>query len=444
MKLLAEARRLLEDGRIAQALSRHHAAADEARRLTGLLPEDIRLRQGLASVLYNYASVLASCGDSATAVPALDECLELYLSLVGVVPNGELLCADVRARRGLALGILGRAASAAVDCDAAVLSYLIATEGDVDHPLGRDVARVLCLNAAVLARRGDPGLAVASADAALEYYVHAAELQPTRQLPAEDAGYLCSAASVSAMFHLADGRLADGFYAAEVVASTVEPARFTESLSREMGMVQRLLARSAQIGRPVPNPLDLGRMLAAALLPVLRETSVLWLPPGEPGPDQPGESGWSGWEIQPTLEEALARHATGPADADLADALAPGQPRELVFTASMRWPRQRLERGTRLAQLAIKVLPDVYEDGLRLVLDAHVLLTEGQRSEAGTTGRDVHLLQQRLLEQAAAACRAAGDAALGEDLAGVEANLRTSAHTQASQTPAPGHSTTQE
>lgn len=425
--LLAEARRLLESGRVAQALSRQRAAVDEARRLTVLLPKDMRLRQGLASVLYNYASILVSCGDPATAVPALDECLGLYLSLVGVVPNGELLCADVRARRGLALGTLGRAASAAADTDAAVVAYLTATEGDVDHPLGRDVARVLCMNAAVLARSGDPGLALVSADAALAYYLRAAELQPTGQLLAEDGGYLCSAASVSAMFHLAAGRLADGFYAAEVVASSVEPARFTESLSREMGMVQRLLARSAQVGHPVPNPLDLGRMLAAALLPVLRGTSVLWLPPGEPGPGQPGDSGWPGWEIQPTLEEALARRAVGSADADLGEALAPGQPRELVFSASMRWPGQRLERGARLAQLAVKVLPDAYEDGLRLALDAHVLLTSGQRSEVGAAGRDVHLLHQRLLERAAAACRAAGDAALGEDLADLEANLHSAA-----------------
>jgi hypothetical protein len=162
-------------------------------------------------------------------------------------------------------------------------------------------------------------------------------------------------------------------------------------------------------------------------LPVLRGTPVLWvlwLPPGEPGPGQPGDSGWPGWEIQPTLEEALGRHATGPDDVDLADGLAADQPRELVFTPSMRWPRQSVERGMRLAKLAVDVLPDAYADGLRLALDAYVLLTAGQRRDASTTVHDTHLLLERLLEQTATAARAAGDTTLGEDLADLLAGLR--------------------
>jgi hypothetical protein len=425
--LLAEAERQLERGRQAEAIAAQREAAAEARKLAARLPDDLRLRQGLASVLYNLASLLISAGDPAAAVPELDDCLDLYESLTGAVADPGLLCADVRARRGLARAAVGRAASGIVDAGAAMLAYLEATSGDIDHPLGTDVARVICVNAVVLARHGDPGLAVASADAALAWYLCAAQRSPGGWLPAEDGGYLRSAAAVSAMFHLAAGQLAEGFYAAVIIVSNLAPGAVTDSLERELTQIERLLARSEEIHRPIPYPVDHGRALAGVLIPVLRGTEVLWLPSGQPGPGQPGGGpGWPGWDPSPTLEEALGRHVTGPRDAELVTDLTAGQPREMVWTPSMRWPRRRLDRGLRLAELAIETLPRCYADGLRLALDAHALLAAGhQRQEQTATMSPAAYVPvwRRLLAQTATACRAAGDDPLAEDLTGLEAAI---------------------
>jgi tetratricopeptide (TPR) repeat protein len=426
--LLAEVRRQAERGRVAEAVAAQREAAGEARHLAARFPDDLRLRQGLASLLYNLASMLVSTDDMAAAVPELDEALDLYASLSGAVADAGLLCADVRARRGLARAALGRAASAIVDADAAAMTYLAATEGELDHPLGRHVARMVSLNAVVLARHGDPDLAVASADAALMYYANAAGQVPGGVLPAEDGGYVRSAAAVSAMFHLAAGRLAEGYYAAVVIAGNLAPEEMTEPLDTELAQVGSLLERSEEVGRPVPVPVDFGRMLAGALIPVLREKRVLWLPGGEPGPGQEGdgEAGWPGWAIQPTLAAALGRHAARSRAADLLTDLTGGQPPDLVWTPSMRWPGRRLDCGLRLAELAIEVLPRAYADGLRLALDAHALLAAGRRprDESAAAGPGSYVPVWRLLlTETASACRAAGDHALAEDLTSLDAAI---------------------
>jgi tetratricopeptide (TPR) repeat protein len=186
--LLADAQRQLGHGLLAEGIATQRDAAGEARELAARFHDDLRLRQGLASILYNLASMLVSAGDDAAAVPELDQCLTLYESLDGAVAEAGLLCADVRARRGLALARLGRCASAIVDADAAVLTYLGATQGDLDAPLRRDLARVLSVNAAVLASHGDPDLAVAAGEGALMHYAHAAQLSPGGRLRQKTAG----------------------------------------------------------------------------------------------------------------------------------------------------------------------------------------------------------------------------------------------------------------
>lgn len=418
--LLADVQRQLERGHQGEAVATQREAADQARKLAAMLPGDVRVRQGLASVLYNLASMLVSTGDMAAAVPELDDCLNLYESLAGEVADAGLLCADVRARRGLARAGLGRAASAIADADAAVVAYLEATGGDPDHPLRHDVARVLSVNAAVLARRGDPGLAAASADGALTYYISAVEHSAGRRLPAEDDGYLRTAATVSALFNLASGRLADGLYAASVIVANLEPGEARRQLETGILRVDRLLARSEEDNRPVEDPSGIGRSLAEFLILAVRDAGVLWLPDGVPVPGRLLGTSWPDGDLPPTLEDALRRHATGPGDADLAVGLADGQPRELVWTPSMRWPASRLTCGLRLAELAIEALPLAYADGLRLALDAHALLAAGnqRRQETDTMASGQYVpTWRRLLAETAAACRASGDDALARDLA---------------------------
>jgi hypothetical protein len=385
-----------------------------------MLPGDVRVRQGLASILYNLASMLVSTGDMAAAVPELDDCLNLYESLADAVADARLQCADVRARRGLAQAGLGRAASAIADADAAVLAYAVATGGDPDHPLRRDLARVLSVNAAVLARQGDPGLAVTSADAALMYYRSAAEQSANGQLPAEDGGYLRTAVTVSALFNLASGRLAERLYPVLVLLSSLEPGEARRQLETGIMRVDNLLARSEEGNRPVKDPAGIGRTLAEFLILAVRDSGVLWLPDGVPVPGRLPGTSWPDGDLPPTLEDALGRHATGPDDTGLSAGLADGQPRELVWTPSMRWPASHLTCGLRLAELAIEALPLAYADGLRLALDAHALLAAGnqRRKETDTMAPGQYApTWRRLLAETAAACRASGDDALAEDLA---------------------------
>ena len=92
--LLADVQREVERGHQGEAVVAQRKAADQARKLAAMLPGDVRVRQGLASILYNLASMLVSTGDMAAAVPELDDCLNLYESLAGAVADAGLLCAD--------------------------------------------------------------------------------------------------------------------------------------------------------------------------------------------------------------------------------------------------------------------------------------------------------------------------------------------------------------
>ena len=152
-----------------------------------------------------------------------------------------------------------------------MLAYLQATGGDPDHPLRRDVARVLSVNGAVLARRGDPGLAVASANSALAYYTSAAGHSASGRLPVEDGAYLRTAAAVSALFNLVSGRLADGLYAALVIAGNLEPGEARRQLETGIMRVDNLLARSEEGNRPVEDPASIGRRLAEFLVLAVRD-----------------------------------------------------------------------------------------------------------------------------------------------------------------------------
>jgi hypothetical protein len=417
--LLADAQRQLQRGRPTEALAIQHAAAGEGRNLVGRYPDDPRLRQGLGSMLYNLASMLLAAGQPAAAVPELDDCHDQYAALIGAVADAELLCADVQARRGLAQVMLGRAASAIVDADAGVLGYLVATGGDLDHPRRPDLARVLSMNAAVLARHGDPDLAIASADAAVAYYTYPGDGSLDAQLSAEDSRYALSAATVSALLNLAGGRIADGLEQALVIVDSVPAGDVPEPLEWQLTRVGELLTHD----RRIPYPVDMGRDIAESLIPVVRGRGLLWVPDARPvGPSDPPGAGWPGGELPPTLAAALERHGTGADDAALAAELTTSQPRHLLWTPSMRWlPRLPLAGVLRLAELASEVLPRAYADGLRLTLDAHALLATAHRPRSAITtpAPDEYVpAWRRLLTQAAAVCRAAGDDALAEDLAG--------------------------
>jgi hypothetical protein len=422
--LLEEAQRQLEQGRQTDALATQREAAREARELVARIPDSPRLRQGLASLLYNFASILINAGQPAAAVPELDESHDQYASLIGSVADAELLCADVRARRGLAQAYRGRGASAIADADAAVLAYAEATGRDFDHPRRPDLARVLTFNAVVQARHGDPGLAAASADAALEYYTYPIAQGREAYVPPEYGGYLYGASAVSVLFNLASGELGRAHIPAQIIAGGLPPGGAQRAFESRLAHFGDLLDAGPQAAIPVAVVQDLAESLTTAV----RSMALLWLQNAEqPDPWQPPGTGQPPRDLPPTLADALARYATQAADQDLAAVLTAdhyGGP----WTTSMRWPPGLPVAGVlRVAELAIEALPGSYADGVRLALDAHALLAATANSPGRAAGAPAPAEfvppWRRLLAETAAASRAAGDDALAEDLAGLEASL---------------------
>lgn len=422
--LLDDAQRQLGQGRQADALATQREAAGEARELVARFPDELRLRQGLASLLYNFGSMLINAGEPAAAVPELDDSHDRYASLIGAVADAELLCADVRARRGLAQAFRGWAASAIADADAAVRAYAEATARDFDHPRRPDLARVLALNAVVQARHGDPDLAAASADAALEYYAYPVYQSLGAQIPADYGGYLHSASTVSALFNLATGEFGQAYTAAWIIAGNLEPSDAKRALESRLGHFGDLLAADP----PSPIPAAVVHDLAESLATVVRGRVLLWLPGArQPDPWQPPGTGQPARDLPPTLAAVLSRHATGTDDRALAVSLTATQRAEPQWTPSMRRPPGLPIAGVlRLAELAIETLPGDYADGLRLALDTHALLATAHapRQAAGAPAPGEYVSQwRRLLAETAAAARAAGDHALAEDLTALEASL---------------------
>ncbi|MDG4767935.1 hypothetical protein O7632_28145 [Solwaraspora sp. WMMD406] len=407
------------------ALGAQRHAADLARDLVSRSPQDARWRQGLGSLLYRHGALLLAVGEPAAAVSTLDEAERVYADLVGTVPEMEFFRADVLARRGLARSVAGRAVSAAVDADEAVITYLSVTGGDPRHPKRHDLARVLAMNAAILARHGDPDLAISSANAALGYFGYPGSDGADQEndtddtdaengadsdgyVDAQDSGYVHSAATVSALLNFTDGRVAEGFLPAVVVFSNLRADDLprARALETDLRLVDELLVA----GRSVPYPLDYGRELARKLLPVVRGRGLLWVPPDE----------WVERGARPTLAAVLRRHAADGSELDVQ--LSYQDSLELLWTGSMRWlPALPLATVLRLAELAVEVLPRSYADGLRLALDAHLLFATAHRRRAHLPTPDRHEYGQpwlRLLTVAAEATRATGDDELAADFAG--------------------------
>ncbi|MFY1695894.1 MULTISPECIES: hypothetical protein [unclassified Solwaraspora] len=408
------------------------ALADE---LVAAAPDDAALRAGLGGLHYRLGSLHLAAGDPATAVAALDDAERAYAGSVGTVADAELSLADVLARRALAQSVRGWAASAEVDADGAVAIYLAVTGGDPAHPQRRDLARTLATNAATLASDGDPQVAVASANAALGYYgqpdsdsgggddpdttddsvAAGADGDTTDDSDSADGGYVFSAAAVSALLNFVDGRVVDGFLPAATIVARLPPDEDRQALEAELRVVDGMLSAA---GTPVPFPPEFGRSLARLVLPNLRGRGLLWVP----------SSQWLDRAVAPTLPAAVQRHAGAAGQPTLAQELA-GQDRpELIWTTPMRWwSGLSLDTVSRLAALAVEVLPRAYGDGRRLVLAAHTLFATAHRPRQGqpVPGPTAYLpTWQRLLEVAVDQCRVAGDDALAADLDGWRARVR--------------------
>jgi tetratricopeptide (TPR) repeat protein len=137
------------------------AAAVDARAAAAALLRELADEEALGRALYDLAGSLIDAGRPAEAIAVLDEAEEAC----GRGPEERI--ADVQARRAIAYGLTGAGASAVVDAQSALLAHRDGGDGAG----GRGLARVLAVNADVLAAYGDPDLAVASADLAIRLFL---------------------------------------------------------------------------------------------------------------------------------------------------------------------------------------------------------------------------------------------------------------------------------
>ena len=168
-ELALAAQRLASTGHGDEAVARYAAAADIARRLAEADPDDPRPLRVHAGMLFSLAGLHSQEGQLREELAALRECADAYRDLAGrgfAELRPELAAAE--ARKSIVQLGLGLGASAVLDADTAVTLYreLFAENGADLLALG--LAAALIYNAEALTLYGDPDLAAASADHAMQ------------------------------------------------------------------------------------------------------------------------------------------------------------------------------------------------------------------------------------------------------------------------------------
>jgi tetratricopeptide (TPR) repeat protein len=388
LQLTDRARKEFRGGKHGNAIQLQGEAIELCRLLGREHPDDPLHREAAASALYGLGTMLTAADRSEDAVTALEESAKLYQSISGFpgVPDTAPLIADAEIRRARALAVAGRGASAIPDADKAVsaceaLTKLVpAGQRNRKHPLNADLARAYAGNALILARFGDPDLAVGSADRAVRLYMRNTSGSGRPAVTRDEEGYLISAASVGAMLHAWHGRIDLSLAAAQIAMSLVDRRRQRElrSIGKQadgMTMAQRAdfgsevtrtlrqagsggLEAAAMVFASMPGAKTMAAALAR-LRDTVEETTKITIPVPEPG----------GLESV-TLADALARAR----DDELARRLTRPAVDCEITTPSDRCPPQLAPAyAGRLAERALAVLPDAKADGLRIGLEAHYL-----------------------------------------------------------------------
>lgn len=328
--LIRRGRSAARIGNGAAAIRAYLAAGEAIRALAGSgRPRDDLV---VGDVHYELGAAMLAAGGPDEAVRALDEAEAAYGRLSPRRFPAADRTADVQARRATAYGLAGAGGSAIVDAQSAVLHYRQSVGEDPDDPRQLDVARVLAVNADVLAAYGDPDLAVSSADLAVRRYLQHGG-------GADDDVHRALAVAVAV--HGAHGRhdLADQ-------AGTV-----TRRLGRPPGGVPTVLALRQRSTRPpalavtVATALDAARRRLGRQPPRIGDRAVV-----RPAVDV---------ELVVPLDRALVPLGPGNRSADAAARL-----------------------GGTLARLAVDLLPLDAVRGTRLGLEAHALLAGASRLES--------------------------------------------------------------
>ena len=387
IQLLEEAQYLiLLESRHEEALTKLESSEPLLRALKQDHPEDDRPAKTLASLLYSKGRCLAELGRPADALAALSESEQGYVELRDARGlQTDKLIADVRARRGLVESELGRGASAVLDLDAAITTYLRLLKRPGMTPELDDLlnlARVASINASVLRRYGDPNLAVISADHAITvYFSHAQEINRRPMIAHMHAQYLRAAAGVAVAIHAVHQRLEIAVHAADLYIRTARTnaqdqspasiAELAEALAW-MGLIGQARGGDAETERCLPEARSLDGSAA-------RRVEENW---------QAAKEGRHPLlnTLSSALEVAAGELGSTRVSADLARTIASPPTRgSAVFTPSARCSGVAAPAvAQQLAELATDLLPSAPEAALRLGLEAHYLFAAVSREQTAT------------------------------------------------------------
>jgi hypothetical protein len=419
MGLLDQAQRERGSGRLDTALRLQGEAITLSRELAGQHPDDPRNQLSLASALYSLGSMLTGAGQAGRAVQVLDESEQFYRQITGSpgMPQTAPLIADIAVRRALAFAADGRGASAVLEAAQAVEFYEPLADAGGSSPHRRDFARVCADNAKILARFGDPDMAVGSADRALRIYLSRGPTPNSFAIDREDIGYLVTAASVAVAIHAWHGRIEVGLIAAQAAVQFTGIASLQESLRAVAARVNGMTtAQRAGFGQEVAAALrapagpgaggagDVATVVQAVT--VFRQIAGLWMPESPAGDEK-----------LTTLAEALGHLGHSELGTGITR---PALDCAIITPGGRCSPQLAPAYALRLAELAVSRLPAAQADGLRIGLEAHYMFATASRLQVSAMRHqlaDFGPGWARVLLACSAAFEQLGDMRMALDLA---------------------------
>lgn len=376
------------------------AAIAVTQSLSEKFPENLTHQKNTANALYFLGNVYFARRRFKAAIKVLNRSEAIYRKLdEAKFLSAAPLIADVQMRRARVMAAEGRGASAAVEADEAVSTYLALTGAKADHPMSRDLARILAGNGIVLAWYGDPDLAVGSADRAVRIYVTQRSKSGKLEISTDEIGDFSDAAARAALIHLQQGRQSVALEAAQVAMQLGAPEDDADFVSQtaQSFIKTKLLApdESNQLADVLTQRLtgDAQRLRPALQGDRLKLT---------------------------TFADALAQSGMDDGG-ELAAALTlPVLDCKIVTPSQRAANSQASDFARSLAGIAADLMPAQPDNAIRIGLEAHYLFAAASRSQQDSpeaTFQNIGPHWGRLLIALSAAFEARRDPVMALDLA---------------------------
>jgi tetratricopeptide (TPR) repeat protein len=378
-----QARELVKRGQNDKALARYYKSLKLAQQLAKKDPADFRPVHQQGIIWRDLGGMYLIAADYQRAIEALDECEQICDELKGRygVDSGRLL-AGVRVERSMVLVQVGHGASAVLTMDAALNDYQVALAGQ-SKEMSLVLFPALVSNAVVLHVRGDPHLAVASANRGWRGYLACRDAQNWDVGAMEQAGM--GASHVLAI----SGRLADALEADKAVIEALEASGSPGHRQRLATALATTALHLQATGRE-----DYREEAAACLA---RSHALDTTAAGDAAAE---------WESAKSAEQPVTLAAALDTAAKLLhrEQLPTGlpatftSPPDTVVSPSGRCSLELAPRyAAQLASAATALLPVARREGLRLALEAHYLFAIAFRYDPKAPQLDSGLRWARLV-----------------------------------------------